>query len=750
MRCEGVHATHLCLAVFVFFALFFSVADLGDTCPVAPCIRQYNTVLDSDGIPVHQYRSARPAQTLNVPMNRTLPALRHLLRHTYASTNGSLGVVRSDNPLWFDSDDTFRALEVLILPGVFEHFRDTAEAMLRYVHSVSQDGVLRRGRRREATALSIDSMAPKTFSVHNSMVAYYGDVTKQYLRSGLCREDGREIAALRWQGFKAAFRMREAESTAYSSDDDGATSEIHLEDGIITVLFTATLRSNGADLAHIACRHTIRPNTPLTNVSITVTNLAATPLRDIQVTIVRSYLEDATYRRVCRKQRGEEVVCNGKGQVQEGLAVEGLEWFSVLPEARMGEAYGHHVLCRDATLQGVRVVEEWNRIARVETVYGVAELAAGAAYTATEVSLLTRGGLYGTMPYAALFARIESETDLTDASLATDYGAALSSVASFAYFAKKGAYNTDASSAAHLAQTASLYNTWCLDHLEAYTANFLNGDGTEHTEVSLRSHSYVLIATIKLALSNKGTPHYAGLVEKLRLFVDVLLGMRETQKGAAFYACSVHERRWMFLDCHGAALLALSYMLTTSESLDYHIRKVDVFTHINDAMRALVHHSTASASTDPTPTTHLPGASPPLHILTTLASLNNKDGLMQTYKAGILLRAMHHYEEAVRHQGIKQDYATENVFFSAKYAVYTALAGALQGAGRDEGDRGDRGAVAGEEEEHVFLSSHKETAVQTSEAQVWCMLGYFREYEQLYYAHLSKGSVPMCNPRNFQ
>ena len=663
---------------------------------------------DIDGFPVPT-TVAKPA--VHVDFNRTLPGV-DFINDRLVAKIGKVKAARETEAdmagdRWWWIDDNAKSMEVFIMPGVYEEYKDTTDSMVDFIYDMSRDGLFIRRKSVNKISLRNDNM--KDFSVTSGVMDYFGDASALNITQGYRFHDGRGVAAAHTAGFEVSFTCGGEKFNSPGEPFNGFEKSIYESDG--KVIVKAVMQIGGK--AEVEWRGVMREDTVVSYTYVDVRNIQDTPLENVEVRVKRG-LNEQKYSQLCQKFEGKDVECGFiRIKRHKVLSAKNLEWFSFTCAARMGFSYAWHHIVKDKSLAEIRIDAtgkrkyHTKRITAFETVYKKSNIAKGEVFNVEDLGVLTAGGLYRTMPYDKLLKGIEARKELTDFSISYDYGAELSSMASFAYFMKRRMYKI---SDEEQDKKFEELNKWCLEHLDAYYNNFILGkDGKvdqTYVEVFQRGNSMSVLAVIKLALANRG---HKLIFRRLMLILDDLVTcVLKFQRENGFITCN----KWDFyLDCHGAGMLALAYVVATYDVLPYKVARDEVTNSLSRTIDG-VKYDLGAEVVDPK-TEHV-------ELKVVVMGENGKDGLQWNYKSSLLLRALH-IMELVAQDGAQIDSAVLDKAFSLRHYVFGLLEHSKNVTTSNNGRI-----------HHEFKTSFRSPETN-SETQPWCMLGYFGEYERLYY-----------------
>ena len=685
------------------------VCDCGDcpskTCPECPALA--------------------PRKPKGISFKRVQPYLNHIMDKLMQKTGKHYASKETEEDMggdrWWWIDDNAKVLEVFTVPGVYERYKKQAHEIAEFMMYMSKEGLM--FRRQSMNLVELKSKDHEAFGAHNGIMDHYGNLNRNQLSTGYRFHDGRDEEVLHsFAGFVLEFTI---DGTEYSTRDYGLDQYkrvVEKRSDVVVARFTVVCE----DLVEAYVEYHVREDTTVIRQHGRAKNLQEKPAQNVRITFKKAFPRIA-FTRVAVKHATAGVVHHLGHEVQS-LPVKDLDWFSVYSTGPMGYSYAFHILIRDRQLTKVTFVTEGDRVNNIEMQYGGKTLQQGETLTAQDHSLLTSGGLHRTMPYDELFSTIESRKELTDFSISYDYGAELSSVASFTYFLKGGHYDLPSEEKVELVAKGEVLNQWLLRHLDVYMENFvltLDGQVDKTCEqIFLRGHAYALIANVKMLVINKEdkklNKKMHGYIENSIEIMDILrvTTTKENKKGA--FNCYADGR--VFLDCHSAALLALSYLIVAYEHLEISKEKETLMTWLEDGILSLSSPVTMNVVSEQASL---------LEVVTIVKDPANGDGVLWNFKSSIFLRVVNLMQEVMNHQDdVSFSSATENKLEIVKANAMLALVASI----RDRTKETD--AIPYKE----FVTSFR-SGETNSETQPWCMLGFFREYEQVYYRYFHKGGL---------
>ena len=643
---------------------------------------------------------------LHVDFNRTLPGVNFIRDRLIAKIGTETAARETEADMagdrWWWIDDNAKSMEVFIMPGVYEQYKETTDSMVDFILDMSRDGLFLR--RKSISKLSIKSDNMKDFSASSGVMDYYGDASALRITQGYRFHDGRGVAATHTAGFEVSFTCGGEKYYSPGEPFNGFEKSIYESDG--KVIVKAVMQIGGK--AEVEWRGVMREDTVVSYTYVDVRNIQDKPLENVEVRVKRG-LNEHEYSQLCRKYQEKDVKCASINIARhKALSAENLEWFSFTVEGRMGFSYGWHHIAKDKSFAELNIESEGRHVTAFKTVYKKSNIAKGEVFSVEDLGVLTAGGLYKTMPYDKLLKGIEARKELTDFSISYDYGAELSSMASFAYFMKRRMYDIP-----HKEQKKRYeqLNAWCLEHLEAYHKNFILGKNgrvdPNYVEVFQRGNAMTILSVIKLALINRDKKK---TFQRVMLILDDLVTcLLKFQQDNGFITCDLHGA--FYLDCHGAGMLALSYIVATYDVLPYKVARENVTKSLSRSIDGVKYDLRADVVDE---------NRQHVQLKVVVMGENGDDGLQWNYKSSLILRALHILEMTAEDGTHPVDLNVLDKAVGMRHYILGLL------------EHSKKVTTDNEIRYNEFTTSYRSPETN-SETQPWCMLGYFSEYERLYY-----------------
>ena len=656
------------------------------------------------------------ARSRMISFNATLPALRYMTDKLWIETGEwgkALKETKHDEEesrdTYFWTDDNAHALEAYIMPGVYEQNFRQADSILGFLFNVSSEGPILR--RQALNRIEEVKNRDGTIDISNAIMSHQLNANMAIHQGIILHHNGPEPAAVIHQSWKVSFMV---DNVPYLLDTTNATvTSYHLSSEQVMVKGVATV----PEVAEATITYLVRDNNVVTRAEVSVVALGESPVSDVVVTLTKNLSSAATgrsYAKVCAQHADSAVICkSGRDSLPLAIDTASLEWFSVVEElGPRGFAYGFHTPVK-TSMSDIRLSIDNNTITAIETVFKVPDSDNSSVVSDTFLS-------YGahhmeTLPYGELMKTIESRVQITDLSVTHDYGVALSSVASFAFFLRQKRYSLQARL---MKVKGNLCFTWALKQLTHYMNTLEKVREEPSREMFFRGTAYALLGAIKLASVNRVLP----IRKQLELYINRLTSrILERQHEDGIFLCFTGQN--VSLDCHGAGVLALSWVLTSYENKRFvHAVKRDVvlesLTRAVTAMDYKAHQSVDDQDQ--------------LQLNMKMEILRDTDGSLWGYKPAILARGLNALEQYSRYSE-RLDYKVETTAGALRHAISGLLDSASRYPAPTKNNTGQ--LLLGPYRE--FLTSHRSNETN-SETQPLCMLGYYPQYEEMYYSLLRK------------
>jgi hypothetical protein len=314
-------------------------------------------------------------------------------------------------------------------------------------------------------------------------------------------------------------------------------------------------------LGRITYAHTIDARSMLIDVEVTLEIEPGVPVTDVVLTIGHDQLGRMRYRTIAADTppTAKPLFRAGlPGRRQHNLA--GSSYYLISQHHSSGDSFAIHSMPRDpARFSGIEtVVQRWGRLHRAVARYSFPGSQCGARLVVGERKLLTGGGFYDRIAdYAALIrgaASIPSTKQAVwDFSTSYDYGSKINAFAKC--FAVCNAGNITTEPAIHPDELRSLFDLY----LNYYFEFFINLHAKQLISIFSRDLAFVILGVVTMYRATNA----ADYLRRLARLCDVLLEFEVrfydiAGTPASGFLMRMNSVRAAFVDCHSAALLALT------------------------------------------------------------------------------------------------------------------------------------------------------------------------------------------------
>ena len=463
---------------------------------------------------------------------------------------------------WFWTDDNAKVLEFLSRPELWQRFPQETNEILRFVRAMCHGPLIFR-RVSPARLEPTEKQGALSGHRHSLMDIKY-DLSRGEVFAGLRFHDERNRDNLLLTGNYVEFtfhRRRFKLGVEPAISDVDATQDGH----------TLRLRHSGElhfrsrrkqlRLGRITYAHTIDARSMLIDVEVTLEIEPGVPVTDVVLTIGHDQLGRMRYRTIAADTApaAKRLFRAGlPGRRQHNLA--GSSYYLISQHHSSGDSFAIHSMPRDpARLSGIEtVVQRWGRLHRAVARYSLPGSQCGARLVVGERKLLTGGGFYDRIAdYAALMrgaASIPSTKQAVwDFSTSYDYGSKINAFAKCFAVCKAGNITTEP--AIHPDELRSLFDLY----LNYYFEFFINLHAKQLISIFSRDLSFVILGVVTMYRATNA----ADYLRRLARLCDVLLEFEVrfydiAGTPASGFLMRMNSVRAAFVDCHSAALLALT------------------------------------------------------------------------------------------------------------------------------------------------------------------------------------------------
>jgi len=524
--------------------------------------------------------------------------------------------------IWFWTDDNAKALEAYVVPEAYTRYHDIADNLMKFVRQMSSGDII--FRRFAKPTVRVVSKDPKAFRVNTGLMNYHGNLFEGTIDIGYRFHDGRDVDAVRFAGNSVRFSFRN-KTYQFDLKDSIVSADVLEQDGYVKLEYKGLIRIWGRPIARVVYAFKIDPTVTVLDIDILIQSLTKTPLRNVQVTSsldrLSSLSEGITYKQFCAKFKSRLDCRTVGGSEGMTLASGPHDWFSLVQLDNPGFSYGIHIQPSSPDkLIGIVHEGELSKdgFQKVYSTYQVDEIRAEAGSRISEAALLTAGGLYqSNRDFGDLIMRARSAPGM-DLSASYDYGAELNSLGCYYMFARSGMY---APMREPDDKVVVGLKSWFDRHLKEFKTAFLAQKGSEenpYPSLFSRGLAFSILGTDCMYRAT-GNGDYRS---EMHVLTDIALQSQQ-QPGGVFRCLDSAG----YIDCQAAVILALS---RASFVLDDDRIGPAIISAINAIKMSRWRFSDSDEVVKRNSG----------EIFMDVGSGRDPDGILWTYKAGLLLRGL--------------------------------------------------------------------------------------------------------------
>ena len=463
---------------------------------------------------------------------------------------------------WFWTDDNAKVLEFLSRPELWQRFPHETTEILRFVRAMCCGPLI--FRRVSPPRLEPVEKQGTLSSYRHSLMDVKYDLSRGEVIAGLRFHDERNRDNLFLTGNYVEFtyhrrRFKLGVEPAISDVDakqDGHalrlrhSGELHFR-----------ARRKQLRLGRITYAYTIDARSMLIDVEVTLEIEPGVPVTDVVLTIGHDQLGRMRYRTIAA-----DTALTAKPLFRAGLPgrrqhdLAGTSYYLIRQHHSSGDSFAIHSMPHDpARLSGIEtVVQRWGRLHRAVARYSLPGSQCGARLIVGERKLLTGGGFYDRIADYAALIRGAASTPSTqqavwDFSTSYDYGSKINAFAKCFAVCKAGNVPTDP--AIYPDELRSLFDLY----LNYYFDFFVNLHAKQLISIFSRDLSFVILGVVTMYRATNATDY----LRRLARLCDVLLEFEVRFYDiagtlASGFLMRMNSVRAAFVDCHSAALLALT------------------------------------------------------------------------------------------------------------------------------------------------------------------------------------------------
>lgn len=477
-----------------------------------------------------------------------------------------LAVAETEHPFggdtWFWTDDNAKVVEFLARPELFRHYRREAEEILGFLRVMCSGPFI--FRRVGMPRLLQTGQRDTEVSYDHSLMHLRCDLPRGVVIAGIRFHDNRTVDNLLLHTNCVEFTYR---NRKYSLPVENAIDQVAavLDAHRLELRYSADLyfkpRRKDLRVGRLSYVYTIDARSMVIKIAATLDVDASADIADVVLTVGHDQLSpggEVHYSSLLAKQSGREALrFTAAAPGRQFFPAQGAEYYSIVQGEIAGFALAAHSVPREPGRLGEieLLVRDPGRLHFARARYRFDGVCRGRRLVAVEDKMLTAGGFYDQVDdYRRLLqtagaTRMAHQTAI-DFSVSYDYGAELNAFAQ--YFTSISRHN---GGAAACEATRALFDFY----LETYFHRFVAGHLRRENTIFSRQLAFVILGLITMYRATGSI----GYRDRLTQLCEVLLEFEkrfEDVAGASVsgFMMGVHSRRIVFVDCHSAALLALT------------------------------------------------------------------------------------------------------------------------------------------------------------------------------------------------
>jgi len=463
---------------------------------------------------------------------------------------------------WFWTDDNAKVLEFLSRPELWQRFPGQTTEILRFVQAMCRGPLIFRRvspPRLEPTA----KQGTLSGYCHSLMDVKY-DLSRGEIFAGLRFHDERNRDNLLLTGNYVEFTYRRQRFKLWvepAISDVDAKHEGHT----LRLRHSGDLhfksRRNQLQLGRITYIYAIDARSMLIDVEATLEIEPGLPVTDVVLTIGHDQLGRMRYQTIATNiSPAQRPLYRAGIPGRRLLNAAGASYYLIRQHHSSGDSFAIHSMPRDpARLSGIEtVVRRWGTLHLGVARYSFPGSQCSASLVVGERKLLTGGGFYDRVAEYAELIRSAASTPSTqqavwDFSTSYDYGSKINAFAKCFAVCKSGNLTIDP--AIDPEELRSLFDLY----LNYYFEFFVNLHAKQLIAVFSRDLAFVILGVVTMYRAT----HAADYLRRLARLCDVLLEFEVrfydiAGSLASGFLMRMNSVRAAFVDCHSAALLALT------------------------------------------------------------------------------------------------------------------------------------------------------------------------------------------------
>ena len=463
---------------------------------------------------------------------------------------------------WFWTDDNSKIVEFLVRPEVASRSAKQTGEIIKFLRAMCDAPFI--FRRVGMPRLLLTHQSGSEVSFYHTMMHVRCDLPRGVVVAGLRFHDNRtaDNLLLTANSVQFTYRGREYSVPIESRIDDVATE---LGSDCLRLRHSGDLhfRPGRRDvrLGRLTYLYSFDSHSMAFSVEVTFDVDPDLDVSDIELGIAHDHLSHGTngvyYNSIHIRRPGQSVLSTTAGAPgRQIVQAPGADYYAIVQSEIAGFALGVHSAPRDPrSFAGIQIlVRQPDRLHFVRALYRFPGNCRGRKLVVGEDKIITAGGFYDRIDDYSRVVRTACAMRSTgdgaiDFSVSYDYGAELNA------FAQYFLLSSDGHGVVHREEVKSLFDTY----LEVYINVFLGGHREHKNTLSSRQLAFVILALVAMYRGTGDNRYRNYLVE----LCDVMLQFEKQFDDIAGSTVSgfmmgVHSQRIVFVDCHSAAMLALT------------------------------------------------------------------------------------------------------------------------------------------------------------------------------------------------
>jgi hypothetical protein len=500
----------------------------------------------------------------------TLPAAEFLIRHMYRPVdlgiNGTHCAIAEtalpiDGDSWFWTDDNAKVLEFLSRPELWRLFPHETCEILRFVRAMSRGPMI--FRRISSPRLEPIEKRNTLSAYRHSLMNVEFDLLRGVVAADLRFHDKRGAKNLSLTGNRVEFTYLRRR---YRLDVEPAISDIDEQrDGHgLKLRHSSDLhfrsRRRLLRLGRINYTYSIDARSMFIEVEAMLEIASGMQVADVVLTIGHALPGGMDYRTIATDLGSTTPPFHAGMPGWRRRDVGGASYYLIRQNDISGDCFAiHSISCGHGRLSAIEaVVTRWQKLRRTIACYAFPGTHCGARLVARELKLITGGGFYDRIAdYKALMEEMGSSLSprqvAWDFSISYDYGSAINAFAKCFAMCNAGNDATDLSLDSD--ELRSLLDL-CLHH---YCDAFVNAHALQPNAIFSRDLSFVILGLVTMYRVTGAADYQRQLVRLCETLLEFEVPFqRKAGLSASGFLMRMNSPRFSCVDCHSAALLALT------------------------------------------------------------------------------------------------------------------------------------------------------------------------------------------------